>query len=444
MNISKEIGHYVCNTSYNELSKEVVEQAKRCIIDWFGVAIGGSREAVTKILIDYVEMIGGNPQATIIGSGLKTNVINAALVNGAMSHVLDYDDTHEASLVHPSSPLVPSILAVAELKKATGKDLITAYVLGYNVEVNIGAAIQPYTINNGWHPTSVFGRLGAAAGVGKIMKLQEKEIAHALGIAATQSAGLRKVFGSMCKPFHPGKAAADGILSCLLANNGFTSSDYIFEGDIGFLGIFSAKHLSSKTLKIDFNLTFEINNNCFKPYAACLLTHPIIEAGCMIRKKINNKTNNIKNIICQVSPLAMNAAGIVSPKTGLEGKFSLYYCIALSLLKGNANQSQFTDDQVNSAQVKYIMNKVDIKSNPNLGITEAYVDVLINDGTVYEQKVNKPKGYPDNPMTDKEIKHKFTDLAAPYMGTDKANLLLRTLEKLEKIKDVSKIMEICA
>ena len=443
MSIASVMSKSITKVSYNDLPEDVVEQAKRCIIDWFGVAFGGSGDSVTEILISYVKQVGGIPQATILRWGLKTSVVNAALVNGAMSHVLDFDDTHEASLVHPSSPLMPSILSVSEWKKLSGKHLITAFVVGYEVEVKIGSLLQPHTIDAGWHPTSVFGRLGAAAGVGKILRLNKREMTHAFGIAATQSAGLRKVFGSMSKSFHPGKASADAILSCLLAKKGFTSAENIFENDIGFLKVFSCNRYTGKEVIPDITSKYEIVNNCFKPYAACLLTHPTIEAACKIRSEINNSWNKIKQIFCEVSSLALDAAGKNNPKTGLDGKFSIYYCVAISLLKGKANQSQFTTDQVNNSEIKRLMAKVIVQSNPGFSITQAYVRVILNDGTIHEQKVNTPKGYPENPMSDSELERKFMDLVIPVTGRDKAAILLKKLKRIEEVKDVSEILELC-
>ena len=300
--------------------------------------------------------------------------------------------------------------------------------------------MQPHTINAGWHPTSVFGRIGATAGAGKLLELNEREMAHALGIAATQSAGLRKVFGSMSKSFHPGKASADALTSCLLAKKGFTSSEKIFEGDIGFLKVFSCNQYAGDIAGLDVKSKFEILKNCFKPYAACLLTHPTIEAACNVRSEINGRWDKISEIFCEVSPLALDAAGNRRPKTGLEGKFSLYYCAALSLLQGKANQSQFTTDQVNHTDIKGLIDKVNIQSNSELSITEACVRIVLGDGKVLEKKVSRPKGYPENPMTDSDLEAKFMDLAVSCLGGDKSNILLKKLKKIEEISDISEII----
>ncbi len=443
MAVATILAEAVCGVSYDDLPEEVVQQAKRCIIDWFGVALGGSDDPVVGIMRDYVQQIGGHNQATILGSGVKTSVVNAALVNGAMSHVLDFDDTHQGSLVHPSSPLIPAILAVSEWKRRSGKQFICAYVAGYELEVKIGALLNPRSIKAGWHPTSVFGRLGAAAGVGKLLDLNEKEMTHALGIAATQSAGLRKVFGSMSKSFHPGKAAADGLSSCLLAKKGFTSSESIFESDTGFLSVFSSNIHQEETLRIEIAAEFEILNNCFKPYAACLLAHPTIEAACNVRSKIEGRWEDIEEVLCQVSPLALDAAGKNRPRTGLEGKFSLYFCAALSLLKGQANQSQFTRGHVADPIIKKIMAKIDVQSNHEFSITQASIRVVLYDGTIHEHEVNRPKGYPDNPMTDEELEEKFMDLVFSWMGQKKAQRLFKRVQRLEDMKDVSEIVGLC-
>lgn len=178
------------------------------------------------ILIELVEEMGGRKQASILGHGIKTNVLNAALVNGTMSHVLDYDDAHSGTRSHPSAPLIPALLSVCEYKGGSGDELVTAFITGFEVSTRIGLALGNAYYDSGWHATSILGRFGAAAGVGKLLNLDAKQLANAFALAGTQAGGLRRVFGTMGKPFHAGKAAMDGMLSALLSQGFYSPEGY--------------------------------------------------------------------------------------------------------------------------------------------------------------------------------------------------------------------------
>jgi len=282
--ISRKLAEYVHDTSFEDLSDSVVRYTKFCLFDWIGVTLGGSTEEAGVILFDAVCEMGGKEQATILGKGVKTNILFAALVNGCMSHALDYDDTHVGSSIHPSVCLAPAVIAVGEFMHSSGKDLITAFALGFEISTRIGAAIGLSHYEHGWHATATIGRFGAAAGAAKLLGLSPDEIVNAFGLSGTQIGGLRQVFGTMSKPFHAGKAAMDGALSALLAKRGFDSSQQIFEGQFGIGNVYSSNP-DFPTLTKNLGAKYQILNVAFKPYASALGTHPIIEAILDIKKK---------------------------------------------------------------------------------------------------------------------------------------------------------------
>ena len=442
MKVTERLARYVLETSYPSFPKEVVHQGKRCFLDLLGVALGGAKQPLSKILVKMVKDFGGQPQATILGHGLKTNVMNAALVNGAMAHALDYDDTHSGSLGHPSAPVIPAVLAVAEWKGLSGKSALESFILGFEVETRIGLGMGMKHYDRGWHATSTFGRFGAAVAAGKLLGLSLEEMKIALGLAGTQAAGLRLVFGTMTKPFHPGKCAFDGVLSAILAQRGFTCAPNIIEGKKGYWEVLGDDSNLEPMVK-DLGKKYEVLKNTFKPYAACLLTHPTIDAILEMRNKYNLKPEDVEAISCDVGKFCLDSAGQVEPKTGLAGKFSTYYCAALALAEGVAGENMFTDKKVQDPQMVALRKKVKAKVVPGYKDTEAKVTITAKGGKKYSAYVDTPKGDPRNPPTDEELENKFRSLAPSVLPQKKINSLVDTIWNLEKVKNIRQVLRVC-
>ena len=442
MKVTERLARYVLETSYPSFPKEVVHQGKRCFLDLLGVALGGAKQPLSKILVKMVKDFGGQPQATILGHGLKTNVMNAALVNGAMAHALDYDDTHSGSLGHPSAPLIPAVLAVAEWKGLSGKSALEAFILGFEVETRIGLGMGMKHYDRGWHATSTFGRFGAAVAAGKLLGLSLEEMKIALGLAGTQAAGVRLVFGTMTKPFHPGKCAFDGVLSAILAQRGFTCAPNIIEGKKGYWEVLGDDSNLEPMVK-DLGKKYEVLKNTFKPYAACLLTHPTIDAILEMRNKYNLKPEDVEAISCDVGKFCLDSAGQVEPKTGLAGKFSTYYCAALALAEGVAGENMFTDKKVQDPQMVALRKKVKAKVVPGYKDTEAKVTITAKGGKKYSAYVDTPKGDPRNPPTDEELESKFRSLALSVLPKPKIDRLVQVIWNLEKLGNIRQLIQLC-
>jgi 2-methylcitrate dehydratase PrpD len=404
--------------------------------------LGGAKQPLSKILLKMVKDFGGQPQATILGHGLKTNVMNAALVNGAMAHALDYDDTHSGSLGHPSAPLIPAVLAVAEWKGLSGKSALEAFILGFEVETRIGLGMGMKPYDRGWHATSTFGRFGAAVAAGKLLGLSLEEMKIALGLAGTQAAGLRLVFGTMTKPFHPGKCAFDGVLSAILAQRGFTCAPNIIEGKKGYWEVLGDDSNLEPMVK-DLGKKYEVLKNTFKPYAACLLTHPTIDAILEMRNKYNLKPEDVEAISCDVGKFCLDSAGQVEPKTGLSGKFSTYYCAALALAEGVAGENMFTDKKVQDPQMVALRKKVKAKVISGYKDTEAKVTITAKGGKKYSAYVDTPKGDPRNPPTDEELENKFRSLAPSVLPKPKIDRLVQTIWNMEKLGNIRQLIRLC-
>jgi len=268
MEVTKRLASFVNETQFEDISTEVIEKAKICILDCIGCGLGGTTEDTFRVVLEYIKDNGGRPQASLIGSHLKADIPNAALANGIICHALDYDDYHEETVIHATATCLPAILALAEVKKLSGRDVLTAVVLGNEVCIRLGLGLGSYHYELGWHSTATTGRFSSAAGMSKLLNLDVDKIINAFGICGTQASGVRQVFGSMTKPFHAGKSAMDGAISALLAEKGFTSSKEIIEGDLGLFSVLTEKP-NEEIILDGLGSKYHSMDMCFKPYATC-------------------------------------------------------------------------------------------------------------------------------------------------------------------------------
>lgn len=442
MEVTKQLAEYVTRTSYDDIPGEAINTAKFCLLDWLGVTLGGLREDLALILQELIKEMGGNEQASVIGTDIKTNMLFAALVNGSVSHVLDFDDAHAKSVAHPTVTVAPAVLAAGEYKRASGRDLVTALVLGIEAETRIGAAAGRAHYDHGWHATSTTGRFGGAVGAAKLLGLGVDQLVKALCIAGTQAGGVRQVFGTMCKPFHAGKAAMDGVLAASLAARGFTGSDNIIEGKLGFLDVFSPDPKVEEVLA-GIGTDYLITSVGFKPYASCAGTHPVIDAVKDIQSKEKLSPGDVREIQMELARLSLDAAGIVEPKKALEGKFSVYHCAALAFIEGAAGEDMFTDEKVNDPEIVSLRKKVKARLNPDHKLLETKVTVITNDGRSLESYVKMPKGQPENKMTPPEMENKFKSLVSPVLPPENVDKLINRIFNLEKLDDISEMITLC-
>ncbi|MCE2999306.1 MAG: MmgE/PrpD family protein, partial [Betaproteobacteria bacterium] len=306
-----------------EVSADVRHEAARALLNWCGCAIGASRHETVDNLLAALLPFAGVPQAQILGRRERTDCLHAALANGVASHVFDFDDTH-ARAIHPSAPVYPAILALAEWKKISGADLVHAFVLGVEAECRIGLSVFPEHYMIGWHITGTAGVFGAAAAAGKLLGLNEQQMAWALGIAATQSSGLREMFGSMCKSLHPGRAAQGGLAAALMAEKNFTSSEQGIEAKRGFGHVMSTK-FDPSIITADWGRSWELSQNMYKPYACGLVVQGTIDGCIQLRNEQGLKPEMIESVDLRVSPIVFELTAKENPQTGLEGKFSVFH-----------------------------------------------------------------------------------------------------------------------
>src|SRR6266446_5080120 len=340
--VTRTLARYVVSARYEDLPVPVRKEAQRTLLNWAGCAIGGSRHETVDIAIAALAPFAGARQATVLGRKEKLDVLHASLMNGISSHIFDYDDTHLRTIIHPAGPVASAILALAEYRPVTGRDFLNALVLGAEVECRIGNAVYPAHYDVGWHITGSTGTFGAAAAAGKLLGLNEQQMVWALGIAASQPVGLREMFGTMTKSFHPGRAAHNGLTAAFLASRNFTSSDQGLEAKSGWANVLSTQRNYAEITE-NLGKTYEISLNTYKPFACGIVMHPTIDGCIQLRNQNKLTADQIERIELRVHRLVLELTGKKTPQTGLEGKFSIYYAAAIAIVEGAGGEQQFSD-----------------------------------------------------------------------------------------------------
>lgn len=435
------LAQFIVDAGPDRFSKDLITASKLCFLDWFGVTLGGLHTPAVDILLSIASDVGGKPQASIVGYDRKTDRMNAALINGAMSHVLDFDDAHMWTRNHPGAPLIAALLAVAEHEKLSGSELVNAFILGFETGTRIGLALGKDYYDKGWHATPILGRFAVAAGVGRLLGLNSRELKNAFGLAATQAGGIRKSFGSMAKPFHAGEAAADGIFAAMLAQAGFSAAEDILDSRSGFLCMLSSRpNYDSITRKI--GKVYHLHEVSFKPYAACLAIHPVIDGLIALRKESRLDPADIVRVDIQAAPICMVLGDNRDVRTGLKGKFSVYFCAALALAEGHANESAFTDQMVRKEKILKLMSKITVTEKASFQESEAIVKVENSRGHTWERHITAPKGDPRNPMNFGDVSEKFIDLTGNILSKENTERILQDIQDLENLNNIKTLMDV--
>ncbi len=439
--LSRKIARFVFESNSADIPPLTFEHVKVALLDWFAVLMAGKEEPLVLKLLRYVDLMGGAEQATLLGHGRKTNVSLAALVNGSASHALDFDDSMSGFLGHPSVTLFPALLALSEWKERKGFDFLSAYVIGLKVGATIGACAGWKHYNAGWHGTSTIGRLASAAGCAWLLGLDEQQTVYSLGIAGTQASGLKRVFGTMCKPYHAGKASQVGLESALLAKDHFTSAEDILEGPDGFFSLLKGEIHEEAVASL--GKSWEVEKLAQKYHACCHGTHSAIDAVLNITNREKLTMRDIQSIKIHTSQMAIDIAGKEEPKTGLEGKFSIYYCVANAILRGNTGMQAFTDEKVNDPEIKQFMQRITVVPESEFGQMETRVEVEANSNEVFQGIADIFNEIPELETKKRMVKDKFMDLCIPVLGKEKSLEIMETFLSLESAENMKKIIKSC-
>jgi 2-methylcitrate dehydratase PrpD len=410
VDVTRRLAAYVVGSKYDAIPPPVRKEARRTLLNWMGCAVGGSRHETLDAAIGALAPFAGPPQATVVGRRERMDVLHAALMNGISSHVFDFDDTHLKTVIHPAGPVVSAILALAEHRPVTGREFVNALVVGVEVECRIGNAVYPAHYDRGWHITGTAGVFGAAAACGRLLGLTQQQMVWALGLAATQPVGLREMFGSMTKSFHPGRAAQNGLTSALLASKNFTSTDAGIEGKSGWANVLSTSRDYAQ-ITDRLGASYEISLNTYKPYACGVVIHPAIDACVQLRHEHRLDAGQIERIDLAVHPLVLELTGKKTPRTGLEAKFSVYFAAALAIVRGSAGMRDFSDENARDPVIVALRDRVTATVDPSIKEEQVRARIVLKDGRTLEKRIDHVLGSLERPLSDADLEAKFRALA---------------------------------
>lgn len=436
--VTRLLAEWIVGLSGSDIPDNVRREGLRTFVNWVGCAVGGARHETVDAALGAVMPFSGDRQATVLGRPERLDALHAALLNGITSHVLDYDDTHLKTIIHPAGPVASALLALAEIRPMSGEDFLTALIVGVEVECRIGNSVYPHHYDRGWHITGTAGVFGAAAAVGKAIGLDRQRMQWAIGLAASQSAGLREMFGTMTKSFHPGRAAQNGMMSSLLAEAGFDSSERALEAPRGFANVMSDKQDWDEILE-GLGTRWEAALNSYKPFACGIVIHPAIDGCQQIRAEIGGRVADIASVHLTTHPLVLELTGKRTPRTGLEGKFSVFHAAAVALLNGDGAPTAFTDELVNDNHVIDLRDRID--ATPDTACHEASVTIRVTfkDGSTMDKHVHRAIGSSDVPLTDEQIDQKFTVQSALVIGEAATERLLRMAWQTPELANVAEV-----
>ncbi len=440
--LTKTLCGHLAAVQLGDLNVAALGEARRGVLDWVGCALAGSGHKTITTLLSVLQETSGRPQATILGRGLRLGLLDAPLANGQMGHVLDYDDTHMGGVVlHTSSPVLAGLFALAERTPVSGADFMLAYAVGFEAGVRSGRT-APGHHKGGWHLTGTLGSIAAGAACGKLLNLDRQRLTYAMGIAATQAAGMQQNRGTMCKSFHAGKAAANGALAALLAERGFDSTQEIIEGQKGFCRIYSDV-ADPEQLTAGLGERWLIETNGHKPYACGVVLHPLIDAVIAIRDRHAIDPAAVSEINLRVHPLVLSITGVVEPSTGLQSKFSTRHSAAVALIDGAAGVAQYSDAKATDPTLAALRRKVIAVADETLRKDEAHAAITAG-GQRHEAHIPHASGTADNPMSDAAIEAKFMANAAPVIGRERAERARDFVWALETQPDVRALVALLA
>ena len=447
MDITYRVSKYIAEARFKDIPDNVKRHAKLCILDWIGSALAGVNTDIGEKVLSLIHRFGDEGSISIVGRCIKAPLLYAAFINGVLGHAVEMDDIHRESIIHPAASILPASLALGEDLDAGGDELILSTIVGYEVGIRIGMAVNPSHYRY-WHTTGTCGTFAAAAAVGKMLELDIDKIMNMLGIAGTLASGMTYVFGTMAKPINPGAAAMNGILAGLLADMGLETIKNVFDVENGFLNATSSEPKSDLIVK-DLGTRYEILNNIFKIHASCGHTHAAIDATLDILDRYDIKPKDVKEIHVGIYPLALDKVGKIKyPNTPEEGKFSLTYCIASAVLYRKVGLDEFTMDKLSNREVHDLIGKIRIYIDDScrgsrLGCS--VVKIITSDGREYISRVDKPKGYPENPLTREDLIRKFRALAEKTLDDKSINDVIYIIENLEeyRVRDLIKAINGC-
>ena len=434
--VTEKLAQLVVGTRWDDLPPPVTHQAKRSLLNFFAVALTGCRDRTIETALQSLAAFSGGSEATIVGRRERIDALNAAFLNAAAANVLDFCDTHVPTAIHPTAPLAPALLALAEMKRVSGRDFLLAFVLGQEIECRIGLAMSPGHYNKGWHITSTCGVFGAAAGAGKLLALDATQMVWALGTASTQSAGLCECLGTPAKSVSVGNAARNGLWSALLAAKNFDGPPEPLNGVQGY---YNAMGETPKLALLTDGLgeSWEIMATAYKPYPCGFVIHPVLD--CVLDWRRDNRAAAVTKVVVTGNPLLAARTDRPNILTGREAQVSVQHAVAAALITGEAGVDQFTDACVNDPAVLALRGKVEVVRDESFATTAASVEITTADGKTHALAQPAARGGAANPMSDKDLEEKLRMAAAGWNPRHDISALIGAIWQLDGSADISKL-----
>jgi 2-methylcitrate dehydratase PrpD len=446
------LADFIARVKFEDLSHQVIEKAKECILDTFGCALAGSASEEVAAMIKGIKAYDEGAGSVLWGSNLRSSLFSSCLVNGAMAHCLEMDDVHRKAKVHPGTAVIPAVLGLGEKLGSGGRAILLGTVLGYEATIRIGVALGAKGHRmKGWHATGTCGTFGAAAGCAKLLGLNSEQTADALGLAGTQSSGLWAFTadGSMSKRLHPGRAAQSGVYAGILAQGGFTGPKRILEAeDGGFFQAFS-DHYDLDSVSGELGKKFEILEISVKPYPCCRTLHGPLDVILRLKKRERIQPERIKAIRVRTYEVALNQCGYTNePSTPVDAQFSMPYALSAALWDGEIGLAQFKVDRIHDEKTLCLAKKVELAVDQELDKLypakwSFIIQVEMMDGKLYVERIDTAKGDPDDPLSRGELERKFLNHAGPVLGVKRGERLAQLILRLEELKDINLMIKLC-
>jgi len=445
--LTNRCAEFVTKVQWRDIPEDVREKSKYYFLDWMGALIAGSVTSEAEIILGFIREQGGEQQSNVLGLSKKTSSINASLGNGFISHILEVDDVHSKSISHPAAPVDAAALSVAQYLNRDGRSFLLSTILGYDIMLRIGEAVTPshYKI---WHTTATCGTFGAAVSSGKLLDLSTSELTHSLGNAGTQAAGLWEFLstGAMSKYLHTGKAAMNGVISSLLAKRGYTGAWDILEGDKGFFKAYSGEKDFQEKFK-NFGSPYKIIETSIKNYASCTHTHTAIDSILKIKEDFNIQPEDIDKINVYTYQDASRIAGNMNPKTSIEAKFSIAYCVAAALIYNQVGLDEFLVSKITDPSVTDLIKKIDIIADEECDKLRpsrwpSRVELITRNNKKFTQGFDYPKGSPENALTPEELQDRFIKFATRAFNEEKSRKLMDRILNLDSMNNINQLFDL--
>jgi 2-methylcitrate dehydratase PrpD len=438
--MTRQLADFGAAITADALPAQVVHNARRALVDWLAAALAGAREPAADRLNRVIGAVGPQTGATIVGRGTTTSPPFAALANAYASHLLDYDDIYNPpyTTIHTGSCVWPVVLALGETRRASGRAALAAYVAGFETGARVAGAAGVRHYESGWHVTGTAGHLASAAAAANILGLPGSVAVHVLGASSTQAAGIREVYGSDSKALHPGKAAMDGVLSGLLAEQGFTATETAIEGPMGLLSVITPEPVRERLVEGLGERWFLLDNG-HKLYPSASLTHPPIDA---VRAVLADRPVDPADVVAvrvRMAPFAAEVTALRQPTNGSAAKFSTAHCVAIALLTGSVRPADFADELMGDPAVTALRDVVTIEADPGMSKRGTHVRIELRSGEVLEHQVEQNRGTPADPLSDDDLTGKLLSSAADYLAPATARELADRCWEFDTLPDIGEV-----